>query len=77
MPILLREAGYRFGIYTDDHPPAHVHVFSRGNEAVIVVEDELSVRNNWGMRTDELRTILRIVNRNREMFLNEWRRIYG
>lgn len=42
MPTVLRERGFRFVINTDDHFPAHVHVFNGGNEAVIEFEDEIN-----------------------------------
>ena len=35
MVTVLREAGMRFVIYTDDHEPAHTHVYGDGETASI------------------------------------------
>jgi hypothetical protein len=34
MPTVLRVAGLRFVVYSNDHSPAHVHVFAEDCEAV-------------------------------------------
>jgi Domain of unknown function (DUF4160) len=80
MPTVLRESGFDFRIYTDDHDPAHIHVVKGGDEAVITLGTETvapSVRENHGMSTKNLRKAFLIVNENQPFFLQEWRRIYG
>lgn len=52
MPTVLRESGFNFRIYTDDHEPSHVHVIKAGKEAVITLGSETIrpiVRENYGM----------------------------
>jgi len=35
MPTILRQGGFDVMIFTNDHPPAHVHLFKAGAEAVL------------------------------------------
>jgi hypothetical protein len=37
MPTVLRKDGFEFMIYTDDHEPAHVHVFKGEGKAKIII----------------------------------------
>jgi Domain of unknown function (DUF4160) len=80
MPTVLREAGYSFRIYLDDHEPSHLHVVKAGNEAVINLGSETTrpvVRKNYGMCGKDLRKAFIVVNQNQRFFLQEWRRIHG
>lgn len=80
MPTVLREAGFDFRIYTDDHAPPHVHVIKAGKEAVIDVGSEILrpwVRDNFGMNRKNLRNAFLLVNGRQTFFLQEWRRIHG
>lgn len=77
MPTVLRERGFRFAINTDDHPPAHVHVFNGGNEMVIELEETIRIRDNWGFNRREQATAKLIVSDNVKNLILEWRRIHG
>ncbi len=76
MPTLLIEAGFHFRIYTRDHPPAHVHVIRQGEKVVIEFETEIVVRDNSGIRRRDLSRAVRIVERERDLFLAAWRKIH-
>lgn len=80
MPTVLREAGFDFRVYTDDHSPAHVHVVKAGEEAVIDLGSEIMrpwVRDNFGMNRKNLRRAFLIVNERQTFLLQEWRRLHG
>lgn len=77
MPTVLRERGFRFVINTDDHTPAHVHVFGGGHEMVIEFEEDVRIRNNWGFNRREQAIAKLIVIDNQEYLMLEWRRIHG
>jgi hypothetical protein len=80
MPTVLREGGFYFRIYTDDHPPAHVHVVRAGEEAVINLGSDIMrpwVRDNFGMNRKNLRGAFLIANERQTFFLQEWRRLHG
>ncbi|MDI6027314.1 DUF4160 domain-containing protein [Corticibacterium sp. UT-5YL-CI-8] len=75
MVTLLRSAGMRFVIYTDDHEPAHVHVYGDGEARIDMVK--LTVISNRGMKKRDLSTALTIVQANRLMFVEKWNEIHG
>ena len=67
-------------IYTNDHPPMHVHVFKAEGEVIITLGDENtppSVRENLNMRASIERRALEIVADNQDFLIAEWRRIHG
>ena len=63
-------------IFVDDHSPAHTHVNYQGNKVVIEFENEIHVRNIVGMNRRILARAIRIVERERDFFVTEWRRIH-
>jgi hypothetical protein len=76
MPTIHREAGYRFVIYTQDHPPPHVHVKSAGCEAKIALEDGTVLRND-GFPRRELSRIVALVVRHGDLLRNGWHGVFG
>lgn len=77
MPTVLREEGFTFMIYVDDHEPMHVHARYQGSKAVIVIEDELYVRDNQGMNRRNLSRAVTIAQENLRVLTDAWRDIYG
>ncbi len=80
MPTVLRIDGYRVQIFTDDHVPPHVHVFSRGCELVVNLncpEEYVSIRENDGFKKREIRDILILVQANRPHLCEAWEQIHG
>jgi hypothetical protein len=74
-------------IYSDDHLPAHVHVFigrkgSRGQAGIKInlgSEDKAPrlVKADTGISTKDLKKALKLVADHQELFLKEWNRIHG
>ena len=81
MPTVLRHEGFEVLIYTrDEHPPAHVHVWKAGSEAVIHLGDESTAPSIQGinrMAKRDARRAIRIVEDNQELFLARWRELHG
>lgn len=75
MITLLRIAGLRFVIYTNDHEPAHLHVYGDGEARISIVD--VAVISNRGMSKRDLLRALNIVLEHREMFLERWHEIHG
>lgn len=78
MVTVLREHGLRVVIYTDDHPPPHVHIFGDG-------ETKIALQGAGGgpdvVRTvraalTESRRALRIVRENRAYLLARWSELH-
>ncbi len=80
MPTVIRKNGFQVIIWTDDHPPMHVHVFRAEGELIINLGDEqtpATVRDNYGMRRDDVRRALRLVDDNQNLLTEKWREIHG
>ena len=78
MVTVLRAEGLRVVIFTNDHEPAHVHVFGDG-EAKIDLRSAGGVPELiWadGMSRNEVRRALRIVAANRALLLARWEEIH-
>ena len=75
MVTVLLAAGMRFVIHTDDHEPAHVHVYGNG-EARIDIGRLVAISNRRISRRDLSRAI-GLVAENRQMLLDRWREIHG
>jgi hypothetical protein len=80
MPTVLRQDGFDVMIYTDDHPPAHVHVRKAGGEVVINLGDDEtppSIREVHGMKKQDTRKAVIIVEDNQVYLLSMWGEIHG
>lgn len=75
MVTVFRAAGMRFVIYTDDHEPAHVHVYGDGEARISV--DAVAVLSNRRMSKRDLAVALSIVQQQRAIFLEKWNEIHG
>ena len=75
MVTVLREAGMRFVIYTDDHEPAHTHVYGDGEARINILD--LTVLSNRGMKKRDLSVALTIVQANKRLFIEKWESIHG
>ncbi len=80
MPTVLRQDGFDVLIWTDDHPPPHVHV--RKAEGVLIVNlgseaAKPSVRESYGLKAKDERKAFELVIENQAFLLVEWRRVHG
>ena len=78
MVVVLRAHGMRVVIFTDDHEPAHVHVFGDG-QAKIDLGEGGRPSLVWARRMTrgDVRRAMEIVADNREALLMRWRAIHG
>jgi len=65
----------RFVIYTDDHEPAHVHVYGDGEARIDIVN--LRPISNRGLRQRDLSIALALVKANRDELLLKWSELHG
>lgn len=79
MITVLRSAGLRFIIFTDDHEPAHVHVFGDGQAKINLLGRDSVPELVWaiGMKRSEIRLALGIVSEQRACLLARWGEIHG
>ncbi|MEC3950548.1 DUF4160 domain-containing protein [Sphingobium sp. HWE2-09] len=79
MPTVLRDANLRVVIYTDDHPPPHVHVFGNGETKIALFGQDgvADVVRIVGADRRESRRALQIVREKRDYLLERWKAIHG
>ena len=78
MVTVHRAYGFRFVIFTNDHSPAHVHVFGQGGEAKIILEGPAGITLDWsvGIGRGDLRKVIREAQGARQRLLTAWRNIH-
>jgi hypothetical protein len=80
MPVVLREDGFVFVVYANDHRPPHVHVTYAGGEVVVLLgqgAEPPRVRDVARMKAPDVARTYRMVEKNRATLLERWRRIHG
>jgi len=79
MVTIYRSHGLRIIIYTDDHDPAHVHVFGDGQAKINLIGEDGAPSLVWaeGMKANDLRRAMQMVVDQQEQFLAKWREIHG
>jgi hypothetical protein len=76
MPTVHREDGLRFVIYSQDHPPPHVHVKQAGCELKIRLSDATITRNDGFTARQQARIRDIVISRRRE-FEDAWHGLFG
>ncbi len=80
MPTILRFGNVRIVIYPNDHRPAHVHVIGPEHEVVFYLncpEGPVSVRENEGFSTRELKRSELFLNQHVVELCDAWKEIHG
>ncbi|HYI41498.1 MAG TPA: DUF4160 domain-containing protein [Allosphingosinicella sp.] len=79
MPTIHREHGLRFGIHSNDHGPAHVHVFGDGEMKIFISTEDGLPRAAWsvGMKRADERRAMEIVLERQAEFLARWQEVQG
>ena len=75
MPTILNLFGLRFYFYVNDHKPVHIHIESSDGEAKFLIENEIVLVYNHGLKLKDLRLAQSILEENKENFIKEWNRI--
>ena len=76
MPTLFKLFGLIFRIYTRDHQPPHVHVISQEGEAIFIIDQEVTLKDNKGMKPKDVSLAVSILEENKELFSEEWNRLH-
>jgi hypothetical protein len=79
MVTIDRAHGLSVVIFTDDHEPAHVHVFGDGHAKINIVGVDGGPELVWAekMKRSDIRRALSMVTEHRDAFLARWREIHG
>lgn len=78
MVTVVRAGGLRIVIFTDDHEPAHVHVFGDGHAKIdLVAPGGPALVWANGMSRGEVRRAMRLVRAGRQRLLGAWEELHG
>jgi len=79
MVTIFRAHGLRIVIFSDDHQPAHVHVFGDGHVKINLLGSDGAPELVWaeGMKRNEVRRAMEVVTEQQAVFLARWRKIHG
>lgn len=79
MVTVLRADSLRVVIYTNDHLPAHVHVFGDGEAKINLLGPDGAPSLVWadGMTRGEVRRAMRVVTGQCAFLLQRWEDIHG
>jgi hypothetical protein len=80
MSTLLRHRNLRIAIYSNDHPPPHVHVIGPDGEARIAIGADHTapeILDFCGLTSRQVISALHQVAKHQAKLLDAWRRIHG
>jgi cytosine/adenosine deaminase-related metal-dependent hydrolase len=77
MPKVFEQDGFRFGFYSNDHEPVHVHVVKAGAEAIFDVADDVELRESHGFRLNDLAKAQQLAQENKQLILKRWHEHFG
>lgn len=79
MGTVYRAGGFRIVIFTNDHKPAHVHVFGDGEAKINLVGPGEAPELVWAidMTRADIRRAMSIIMEQREHLLARWSVIHG
>ena len=72
MPTLFIIFGLRFYFYSEEHLPIHIHVQKGRGKAKFLVEPEVELIENKGLKAQEVSLAKSIVEENRELIIERW-----
>jgi hypothetical protein len=73
MPTVLTLLGFKFYYWAREHTPIHIHVKKAGAEARFVIEPEVELTENAGLKPHELALAEEIIRENREYLIEHWK----
>ena len=77
MPTLFSFFGMRFQFFSKEHLPIHIHAIKDDVSAKWVLEPEISLVENKGMKPQELKLAESIIEENKENIISNWKNFFG
>lgn len=79
MPTLLREGGFKFIIYFNDHEPSYVHVRKAEGEIKIDISSmgNVEIIKIVGFKDQEALKAMKLVSKYQTFLLARWEEIHG
>lgn len=76
MPTILRENGYRFFFFSNEHLPKHIHV-EKSDKYLKVEIETLNILNSFKMTSKEQKEVIDIVSKHQKDFLEAWNEYFN
>jgi hypothetical protein len=80
MPVVFRFKGYRFFFYSNEgepREPLHIHVRKAEAVAKFWLEPDIAVAESYGMTSSELRKLMDVAAKNKELIKRYWHEHFG
>jgi len=71
VPTVLREDGYRFFFFSDEHLPRHLHI-EKGDSYMRIELESLKVTDSYKISSKEITKLKKITEKNKELFIGAW-----
>lgn len=71
MPTIIREEGYRFFFFSNEHEPIHIHV-EKGEKYAKIDVTTSEIIESYMFTSKELKKIMNIVKANQEKIMEAW-----
>lgn len=68
--------GLKFFFYSNDHEPVHVHVSNGECDAKFMIEPEIKLIENFGLKPRELKHALMGIEENKEVIIERWKEFF-
>lgn len=76
MPTLFIINGLRFFFYCFDHEPIHVHVECADGKAKFLLNPEISLFENKGLKPKQIKEAVKAISENREVIEERWKELH-
>jgi hypothetical protein len=80
MPVVLRYKGYKFFFYSNEGEPLeplHIHVRKAEAVAKFWLDPEIAVAESYAMTSSELRVLIEVAEKNKELIERYWNEYFG
>lgn len=80
MPVILRYKGYTFFFFSnegDPREPLHVHVRRAEDSAKFWLETQVCVAESYGLNSQELNELAKVVADNHQLIERTWHEFFG
>lgn len=74
MPTVFELFGIRYFFYSGDHEPIHIHLENGDGRAKVIIEPEIVVEYNQGIKQKDLKKALVMIENYKEEIIESWKK---
>lgn len=72
MPTVFELFGIRYFFYSGDHEPMHIHLENGDGRAKVIIDPEIVVEYNYGIKQRDLKKALVMIENYKEEIIDSW-----